>query len=172
LPASRSKRKAIWWGAGCLQREDERVGVHGVQDRGTFFTKGFERISGREPLSMTVLTNFPKKGWAVISTRASILYSDWTCLRSEKCRVANGVFETAQRYLFVRRRAGRLSRPAKSMTFKRISGGMLGSERPRPPSGGPYRLCQCVFNRGDSTSTHHGDDERVLRALAIGDGMC
>lgn len=79
---------------------------------------------------MTVLTYLPKKGWAVILKRASILYADYTCLRSEKFCVAKGVFETAQRYLFVRRKAGRVLESTKSTMVERISGGMLVSERP------------------------------------------
>jgi hypothetical protein len=77
----------------------------------------------------TVFTNLPKKGWPVISTRASILYADGTCLRSQKCLIAKGLFETAQRRLFVRRKAGRVAGLAKLTMAERISVGMPGSER-------------------------------------------
>lgn len=100
-----------------------------MQVRGTPFSRGFPPSFGLTPLMITVLTNWPKNGWAVISVRASMLYAVCTCLRSVKCKVANAVFDAEQRRLFVRRKAGKDFDPAKSMTAKRISLGMPISER-------------------------------------------
>jgi hypothetical protein len=56
------------------------------------------------------------------------------------------MLETAQRRLFVRRKAGRVPEPAKSMIDERISVGKVGSKRQRPPLRDSCNRRRCVSN--------------------------